>query len=97
MKKLIDNPYSKYRYSNNFNPKFRVDSTRSTRLYGVEMRALKYNIKAQMPEVPRTWINNGVTWVMNSVFRCNQVNKVDQPMVDDKNASRWTFFRLFKL
>lgn len=96
MKKL-DNPYSKFRYDNNFNPKFRVDTASSTRIYGTELRAQKSNIWAQLSEVPPTWINNGATWVVNNVFRCNQINKVDQPVVDDKNASRWTFFKLFKL
>ena len=96
MKKL-DNPYSIYRYDNAFDPKFRVDTASQTRLYGIELRALSGNIKDQMASVPATWINNGTTWVVNNVFRCNQVNKVDQPMVDDKNASSWTFFKLFKL
>jgi hypothetical protein len=98
MKKL-DNPYSKYRYDNTYTPKFRVDtaSENSTRMYGVELRSYKSNIKAQMPSVPATWIANGATWVVNNVFRCNQVNKVDQPMVNDKNAPRRTFFKLFKL
>jgi len=92
----MNNPYSKFRYDNNFNPKFRVED-RTTQMYGTDLRAFKDNIGSQMSEVPPTWINNGATWVLNNVFRANQVNKVDQPMVNDKNASKLTFFKLFKL
>ncbi len=96
MKKPIDNPYSKFRFDNTYQPKFRVDNE-TTRVYGVEQRAFADNIKAQMPEVPPTWVNNGATWVVNHVFKCNQVNKVDQPVVNDKNASKAVYFKLFKL
>lgn len=96
MKKNINNPYSKYRYDNTYSPKFRVEGSK-TRLYGIELRSYKDNIKAQISEVPSTWINNGATWVVNHVFKCNQINKVDQPMVNDENAPKRTFFRLFKL
>jgi hypothetical protein len=96
MKKPLDNPYSKYRFDNTFNPKFRVENN-LTRLYGIEQRAFKDNIKDQMPEVPSTWVNNGATWVVNNVYKCTQINKVDQPVVNDKNASKQTYFKLFKL
>ena len=91
-----DNPYSKFRYDNNLTPKFRVEDLK-TRMYGVELRAFKDNYKAQMPDVPPTWVNNGATWVTNHIFRSTQINKVDQPVVDDKNAYKWSFFKLFKL
>ena len=98
MNKLLDNPYSKYRFDNGFNVKFRVDTaTNTTRMYGAELRSYKDNIRAQMSDVPLNWINNGATWVINNIFRCNQINKVDQSVVNDKNAPRRTFFKLFKL
>jgi len=92
----MNNPYSKYRYDNGIDVKFRVNDL-NTHIYGVELRALKDNIKSQMPDTSTSWINNGATWVLNNVFKCNQINKVDQPVVDDKNASKLTFFKLFKL
>jgi len=96
MNKLPDNPYSKFRYDNNFNIKFRVENGHIS-MYGVECRSFQDNIRDQMSEVPSTWVNNGATWVVNNVYKCNQINKVDQPVVNDKNASKLTFFKLFKL
>ena len=93
----MNNPYSKFRYDNSFNAKFKVDGTATTDVYGTELRAFSSNIKGQLDDVPANWLNNGATYVVNNVFKCNQINKVDQPMVDNKNASRWTFFKLFKL
>jgi len=92
----MKNPYSKYRLDSGYDPKFRVENNTS-QVYGVETRAFKDNIKDQLSDIPMTWINNGATWVVNHVYRCTQINKVDQPMVDDKNAPKMTFFKLFKL
>lgn len=90
---MIDNPYSKFRYSNNFSLKFKADAG-STNTYGSELRAFSSHIKAQVGD---PWVNNGATWVTDNVFRGNQITKVDQPVVNDPNAPKRVFFRLFKL
>jgi hypothetical protein len=94
--KKPDNTYSKYRYDNSYTPKFKVEGSK-TRMYGVDIRSDRDNVRAQLPTVDSNWINNGATWVANHVFRCNQVNKVDQPVVNDKSAKKRIFFKLFKL
>lgn len=95
--KLPDNPYSKYRFDNSFTPKFRVDTASDVKLYGVEQRAFKSDIKSQIPTVGPTWLNNGATWVINNVFQCNQVNQVDQSVDYGKSPIKLMFFKLFKL
>jgi hypothetical protein len=92
-----DNPYSKFRYDNSLDVKFRVNADKTTRVYGTELRSFSGHIKNQLPSVPSTWVNNGATWVSDYIFNGSQINKVDQPVVDDETASRWRFFRLFKL
>jgi hypothetical protein len=94
--KLTDNPYSKYRYDNNFNPKFRVENS-TTKMFGIDQRSYKQNIKSQMPAVSPSWVNNGATWVLNNVFKFNQVNQVDQSVNYGKSPIKLMFFTLFKL
>ncbi len=96
MSKPIDNPYSKYKYNNTFDVKFRVNNG-FTCVYGADVRSAKDSIEIQMPTVPPTWVNNGATWIVNNVYKCTQITNVDRPVVDDKSAIKQIFFRLFKL
>jgi hypothetical protein len=96
MKKPIDSSYSKFRYDNNFTPKFRVENN-TFKMYGIDVRPFKDQIKTQLSDMSSTWINIGATWVVSHIYRCTQITRVDEPVVYDKNASRSVFFKLFKL
>ncbi len=91
---LYSNPYSKYKYTNNGTVKYMVDPYNyKTTMHGVELKAHKDKFKAQLEDM-ESHLNVGNTWVINNVYKCTQINNVDQPLNPQKGA---TFFRLFRL
>ena len=94
----LQNPYSKFRYDGGFTPRYRVNPSdgRVADTYGVDLWAARESIKKQVDTIAPC-LNIGNTWVVNHVYRTTQITNVDQPVVNDPTAPRWTFFKLFKL
>jgi hypothetical protein len=92
---IYDNPYSKYRFTNTRQVEFRVDPyAQKANVSGVELRSFKDHIKTQLEDVPQTWLNNGATWIVDNVYKCNQITTFDQPIT---SRIKLTLFKLFKL
>lgn len=83
------NNYSKFKYENNFNLKYSVNpNTQQVSVLNAELRTVKPNLTRAGPH-----FNVGQTIVTDYIYKCNQVNYVDQPVVADKNSIKRIFFK----
>ena len=89
---MSKNNYSKFKYSNSYQVKFAVNpSTQKATTVGTEIRMFQPNVDDHF--LGRHHLNIGQTIVTDYIYRCNQVNSVDQPMVMNKNAVKQVFFK----
>lgn len=90
-----DNPYSKYRYDNSFNIKYRSNDCNVKDVFGVDQKSYSGMIRNQLDdEVARSqW---GVTWVIANVFKATRITNVDTSIVTPTYKGP-TYFKPFKL
>lgn len=90
-----DNPYSKYRYDNTFNLKYRSNDYNVKDLFGGEQKSYNNMLGNQMDEqVARSqW---GITWVIANVFKATRTTNVDTSILPTTYKGP-TYFKPFKL
>lgn len=93
---MNDNPYSKYRYSNNGQVKVRADdlTNKIVDVFGVNLRPISDNITTNLYDMPCDLY--GTTTVTNYIYKVQRINQVDSSIVSPLYKGP-TFFRLFKL
>ena len=91
-----NNPYSKYRYSNDLNVKVRVDERNNgiVDVFGVGLRSSADSIGARL--YGEQCAPYGSTAVENYVYKVQRINQVDKSITPASYKGP-TFFKLFKL
>jgi hypothetical protein len=88
------NPYSKYRYDNTFNLKYRSNDHKVQDLFGGALKGYNSLLGNQMDEqIASSW---GITWVVANVFKATRITNVDTSILPSTYKGP-TYFKPFKL
>lgn len=90
-----NNPYSKYRYGNSFNLKYRSNDQKVQDLFGGALKGYNSLLGKQMDEqvASSSW---GINWVVANVFKATRITNVDTSILPSTYKGP-TYFKLFKL
>jgi hypothetical protein len=90
-----ENPYSKYRYDNTFNLKYRSDDKKVKDVFGGELKSYNGLLGKQLDEqvAASPW---GINWVVAGVFKAERTTNVDTSILP-KTYKGPTYFKPFKL
>jgi hypothetical protein len=90
-----ENPYSKYRYDNTFNLKYRSDGIKVNDVFGAEVKIFNGLLGNQFDDqmASSQW---GVNWVVANVFKAERTTNVDTSILP-KTYKGPTYFKPFKL
>lgn len=90
-----DNLYSKYRYDNNFNLKYRSNDQSVRDLFGGELKSYNDLLGNQMDQqvASSSW---GINWVVANVFKAQRITNVDTSILPTTYKGP-TYFKPFKL
>lgn len=92
---MNNNPYSKYRYNNTFDLKYRASEYKVEDLFGGELKSCNNQLRDQMDRqvASSSW---GTTWVVNNVFKAERITNVDSSILPSTYKGP-TYFKPFKL
>ena len=90
-----ENPYSKYRYDNTFDLKYRSNDRQVKDVFGGELKSYNTMLGNQLDEqvASSPW---GVTWVIANVFKATRTTNVDTSIISPTYKGP-TYFKPFKL
>jgi hypothetical protein len=91
----MNNPYSKYRYSNSLNLKYRSNDCKIESTFGGELKSYNDMLNRQLDRQVATsqW---GINWVIANVFKAERITNVDTSIVPSTYKGP-TYFKPFKL
>lgn len=91
----MNNPYSKYRYDNTFNLKYRSNDQKVQGVFGSALKGYSGLLNKQMDQqvASSSW---GITWVIANVFKATRTSNVDTSILPSTYKGP-TYFKLFKL
>ena len=90
-----ENPYSKYRYDNTFNLKYRSNDYNVKDMFGGELKSYNDMLAKQLDQqvASSQW---GINWVVANVFKAERITNVDTSILPDTYKGP-TYFKPFKL
>ena len=90
-----DNQYSKYRYGNSFDIKYRSNDHTVNNMFGADQKSYRGMLRKQLDEqvASSQW---GITWVIANVFKATRTNNVDTSILSSTYKGP-TYFKPFKL
>jgi hypothetical protein len=90
-----NNPYSKYRYDNTSNLKYRSDDHKVQDVFGGALKGYNNLLGKQMDEQVASSFP-GIDWVVANVFKAQRITNVDTSIIPS-TYKRPIYFKPFKL
>ena len=89
-----NNPYSKYRYDNTFDLKYRSDDHSIKDMFGADQKSYRETLRNQLDGqvTSSPW---GIKWVIANVFTAKRVTNVDTSILPSTYKGP-TYFKPFK-
>jgi hypothetical protein len=90
-----NNPYSKYRYDNSFDLKYRSNDYKVEDLFGAALKPYNDVLGKQMDSQIASSFP-GIKWIVANVFEAKRITNVDTSIIPSTYKGP-TYFKLFKL
>jgi hypothetical protein len=92
----MNNKYSKYRYDNTFNLKYRSDDQKVQDVFGSALKGYNGQLADKQIDKQVATSSWGINWVVANVFKTERTTNVDTSILPSTYKGP-TYFKLFKL